>query len=75
MALDTPLYEVCRGCEGTLDGLSAMMDGICDAPSKTDSCYERLSRWYYDKGVELKAVLDDPGSLVLIDAWLEQGAP
>ena len=52
-----------------------MWDGLCDAPERVDSCYEKVSRWYFDRGVELRAILVEPEDLVRIDAWLEAGAP
>jgi hypothetical protein len=81
MALDTPLYEVCRGCGGALKGLSSMMDGLCDAPAKLDerdvSCYAKMAEWLYknkEDGV-LAAVLIQDADLVLIDEWLESRTP
>lgn len=81
MALDTPLYEVCRGCGGELKGLSSMMDGLCDAPGKQDalevSCYEKMSHWVFENKPDgvLPAVLIQDADLVLIDEWLESRTP
>ena len=81
MALDTPLYEVCRACGGELKGLSSMMDGLCDEPGKPDdadvSCYLKMAQWIYENKEDgvLPAVLILDADLVLIDEWLEAGAP